>query len=97
MKRRTKANRRRTDRGEREGKTKSEAEGRSIGGEGRYHVMFDESSGSPTDRQRLAPFTQISNMEEVGKGQKMRRSVQKTGEEDEEEEEGLLDRNSSCN
>lgn len=100
MKRRTKANRRRTDRGEREGKTKSEAEGRSIGGGGwggGYHVMFDESSGSPTDRQRLAPFTQISNMEEVGKGQKMRRSVQKTEEEDEEEEEGLLDRNSSCN
>lgn len=90
MKRRTKANRRRTDRGEREGKTKSEAEGRSIWGGVCYHVMFDESSGSPTDRQRLAPFTQISNMEEVGKGQKMRRSVQKTEEEDEEEEEGLI-------
>lgn len=72
-------------------------EGAWGGGEGCYHVMFDESSGSPTDRQRLAPFTQISNMEEVGKGQKMRRSVQKTEEEDEEEEEGLLDRNSSCN
>lgn len=69
----------------------------AFGGGGCYHVMFDESSGSPTDRQRLAPFTQISNMEEVGKGQKMRRSVQKTEEEDEEEEEGLLDRNSSCN
>lgn len=63
----------------------------------RYRVMFDESAGSPTDRQRLAPFTQIRNMEEVGKGQKMRRSAQKTAKEDEEEEEGLLDRHSSCN
>lgn len=59
--------------------------------------MFDESAGSPSDRQRLAPFTQIRNMEEVGKGQKMRRSVQKTEKEDEEHEEGLLDGHSSCN
>lgn len=62
-----------------------------------YRVMFDKSAGSPTNRQRLAAFTQIRNMEEVGKGQKMRRSLQKAENEDEEEEEGLLDRHSSCN
>lgn len=59
--------------------------------------MFDESAGSPTDRQRLAPFTQIRNIEEVSKGQKMGRSVQTTEKEDEEEEEGPLDRHCSCN
>lgn len=49
--------------------------------------MFDENSGSPTDRQREKKVGQNTNTEEAGRGQKTRqKSLEDRGGGEKEEE-----------